>query len=558
MKVLLAAVNAKYIHTSLSVRTLKMYVNSDDVEFCEYTINERSEDILRDIYEKKADAVLFSCYIWNISMCLDVAQMLKKVSPNITIIFGGPEVSFDDVEYMEKYSFIDGIMRGEGEAVFKEWLDSGKMCSGMTGRIGGKVVRFPDRELIHDLSSIPFPYTEEDINKNRGKLIYYESSRGCPFRCSYCLSSTSHNVRFRDTELVKEELKFFADHDVKIVKFVDRTFNADRKRTCELVKFLIENGKNTTFHFEVAADLINDELITLFKQATKGMFQLEIGVQSTNDETIRAIDRKTDFEGIKRAVARIKEVGGVHMHLDLIAGLPFEDINTFKKSFDDVYRLGSDVLQLGFLKLLRGTKIRNEENKYGYAYNPKPPYEILKNDFMSYDDILLLKGIEEVFERYNNSGIFENSIKYLLKKWDSPFEFFKDLWKFYERNGCNKVGQSRSKLYDILADYCNEECFRDILKLDFLINNKGLNTPKWSVSQYDRSLLKERFEILTEDFIRDNLQEYANIPVKEIVKNLHFEKFDYDVLLDFEKRKNIIIFDNKYDRRIRVCRDLEL
>lgn len=558
MKVLLAAVNAKYIHTSLSVRTLKMYANSDDVEFCEYTINERSEDILRDIYEKKADAVLFSCYIWNISMCLDVAQMLKKVSPNTTIIFGGPEVSFDDVEYMEKYSFIDGIMRGEGEAIFKEWLDSGKMCSGMTGRIDGKVVRFPDRELIHDLSSIPFPYTEEDINKNRGKLIYYESSRGCPFRCSYCLSSTSHSVRFRDTELVKKELKFFADHDVKIVKFVDRTFNADRKRTCELVKFLIENGKNTTFHFEVAADLINDELIALFKQAPKGMFQLEIGVQSTNDETIRAIDRKTDFEGIKRAVARIKEIGGVHMHLDLIAGLPFEDINTFKKSFDDVYRLGSDVLQLGFLKLLRGTKIRNEENKYGYVYNPKPPYEILKNDFMFYDDILLLKGIEEIFERYNNSGIFENSIKYLLKKWDSPFEFFKDLWKFYERNGCNKVGQSRSKLYDILADYCNEECFRDILKLDFLINNKGLNTPKWSVSQYDHSLLKERFEILTEDFIRDNLQEYANIPVKEIVKNLHFEKFDYDVLLDFEKRKNIIIFDNKYDRRIRVCRDLEL
>lgn len=557
MKVLLAAVNAKYIHTSLSVRTLAMYAKSDETEFCEYTINEQSSDILRDIYEKNADAVLFSCYIWNISMCLEIAQNLKKVSPGTIVILGGPEVTFDDTEYMEKYTFIDGIIRGEGEVTFSEWLKTGMPCHGMTYRIDGEVVRFPDRELIHDISDIPFPYTKEDIEKNKNKLIYYESSRGCPFKCSYCLSSTVHSVRFRNIDMVKEELKFFADNGVRIVKFVDRTFNADRKRTCDIIRYLIENGQNTTFHFEVAADIMNDELIKLLKKAPDGMFQLEVGVQTTNTETIRAIDRKTDFEAIRHAVESIKEADGVHVHLDLIAGLPGEDIESFKKSFDDVYRLGGDVLQLGFLKLLRGTKIRNEEEKYGYVYTSQPPYEILKNDFITFDDILLLKGIEEVFERYSNSNIFVHSIKYLLKQWDSPFEFFKDLWRYYKSGGFNRAGQSRRSLYDILAMYCKDELFRDILKLDYFIHNAGANTPAWSVSSYDKQLLKARFEILSDTFIKEKLPEYENLPVKETVKYLHFEKFDYDVLGDKEKRENIIIFDNKYDRRIRVCRDSE-
>ena len=489
-------------------------------------------------------------------MCLDIADMLKKVSPQTIVIFGGPEVTFDDMEYMERYPFIDAIMRGEGEATFKEWLENGCDIKGMTYRHNGDIIRNADRELIKDITSIPFAYTDEDIEKNKGKLVYYESSRGCPFRCSYCLSSTVHSVRFRDLEKVKQELLFFIRHKVKIVKFVDRTFNADRKRTCELVKFLIDNADETTFHFEVAADLINDELVELFKTAPNGLFQLEIGVQSTNDETIKAIDRKTDFDLIKRAVGLVRKAGGVHMHLDLIAGLPFEDIATFKKSFDDVFALRPDVLQLGFLKLLRGTKIRNEETKYGYRYAEKPPYEVLCNDFMSYDDILLLKGVEEVFEKYYNSGVFSLSMEYLLSKYTSPFDFFKDLWLFYSGNGYNNAGQSRNSLYEILSHFCDDELFCDILKLDFFINNKGANTPKWSLCEYDRNLLKERFEILTEEFIAENLKEYVDIPTKEIIKTLHFEKFDYDVLGDMKKRENIIIFDNKYDRRIRVCRDL--
>ncbi len=557
MKALLVAVNAKYIHTSLSVRTLKAYANSDNVEMAEYTINERVEDILRSIFLKKADVVLFSCYIWNIEVCLDVADMLKKVSPETKIIFGGPEVSFDDTEYMKKYDFIDAIMRGEGEATFKEWLEIGEMADGITYRENGEIIRNKDRELIHDITSIPFPYTDEDIEKNSGKLIYYESSRGCPFRCSYCLSSTTHSVRFRDMDVVKEELMFFVRHNVRIVKFVDRTFNADRKRTCELVKFLIDNAKNTTFHFEVAADLINDELVELFKTAPEGLFQLEIGVQSTNDKTIKAIDRKTDFEMIKRAVKLVQKAGGVHMHLDLIVGLPFEDFNSFGKSFDDVFNLRPDVLQLGFLKLLRGTKIRSEEEKYGYRYNSKPPYEVLKNDFISYEDVLLLKGIEEVFERYYNSGVFRGAMEYLLEKYNSPFEMFKKLWLFYDGNGYNKVGQSRNSLYEILSHFCDDELFCDILKLDYFTYNKGVNSPKWSLTKYDRSILKTRFDILTDEFIAENLSEYADIPTKETVKYLQFETFEYDVLSDCEKRRNIIIFDNKYNRRIRVCKDLK-
>lgn len=557
MKALLVAINAKYIHTSLSVRTLKAYAASSDVAIAEYTINERTEDILRCIYMKNAEAVLFSCYIWNIGVCLDIADMLKKISPDTKIIFGGPEVSFDDVDYMKKYDFIDAIMRGEGEETFKEWLVKGEDIKGITYRKNGEIIQNDDRELIHDITSIPFPYTDEDIENNSGKLIYYESSRGCPFRCSYCLSSTTHSVRFRDMDVVKNELMFFVRHNVRIVKFVDRTFNADRERTCEMVKFLIDNAKNTTFHFEVAADLINDELVELFKKAPASLFQLEIGVQSTNDNTIRAIDRKTDFEMIKRAVNLVKQAGGVHMHLDLIAGLPFEDISSFKKSFDDVFALRPDVLQLGFLKLLRGTKIRNEEEKYGYKYNSKPPYEILKNDFISYDDILLLKGIEEVFEKYYNSGVFSNSMEYLLAKYNSKYDFFKDLWVFYSTNGYNTVGQSRNNLYEILSKFSDDGLFLDILKLDYFTFNKGVNTPKWSLREYDRGLLKERFEILTEEFIAENLKEYVEMPVKEVVKHLQFEVFEYDVLCDNEKRENIILFDNKYNRRIRVCRDLK-
>lgn len=552
MKILLTAINAKYIHTSLSVRTLCAYAASESVEFAEYTINERAEDILRSIYLKKCDAVLFSCYIWNIELCLDVAQSLKKAAPDTKIVFGGPEVSFDDVYYMEKYDFIDAIMRGEGEATFKEWLSAGDDIKGMTLRKNGKVVRRANRELIEDITSIPFPYTDADIEKVKDKLIYYESSRGCPFGCSYCLSSTTRGVRFRDLDTVKRELMFFVRHNVRIVKFTDRTFNADKDRTYELMKYLIDNAGATKFHFEVAADIIDERVLNLLNTAPKGLFQLEIGVQSTNRDTIRAIDRKTDFEKIKRAVSAIKKTGRVHMHLDLIAGLPYENITSFKKSFDDVMSLRPDVLQLGFLKLLRGTKIRAQEKEYGYKYRSKPTYEVISNDFISYDDILLLKGVEETLERYYNSGAFSGAMDYLLRKYVSPFSLFEELSGYLSRRGCSAAMQSRNALYAHLAGFCGDEIFSDILKLDYFTNNAGASTPAWSLTPYDRSLLKTRFDILTDDFIKENIPEYAGMPKKEIIKTLHFELFEYDVLGNCDRSKNIIIFDNKYHRRLAV------
>lgn len=551
MRVLLTAVNAKYIHTSLSVRTLYHYAASPDVEFKEFTINEQSADVFSKIYCGHYDAVLFSCYIWNISFVSEVAANLKKVSPATLIVFGGPEVSYDSEYYMEKYSFIDGIIRGEGEETFAEFLKKGLDIDGVTLRKNGKILKNPDRVPIADISTIPFPYSDADLEENKNKLIYYESSRGCPFRCSYCLSSTSHGLRLRDTEKVKNELLTFINHGVRIVKFVDRTFNADRKRTCELLRFIVDNARETAFHFEIAADLINDEVIAELRRAPKGLFQLEIGVQSTNSDTVCAVDRKADFFEIAAAVRRIQAECNVHMHLDLIAGLPYEDINSFKKSFDDVFSLKTDVLQLGFLKLLRGTKIRDEEDKYGYKYTSNPPYEVLENRFISYDDILLLKGIEDVFEKYQNSGVFKRGTERLLEKYTSPFEFFKDLAEFFKQRGYSDVGLSRLKLYEILCEFegGKDEAFRDFLKLDYFENNKGASTPAWSLVPYDKSLLKKRFEILTDEFVTEYLPEYADVSVKEAVKQLHFERFCY---IGDKYCENIVIFDNKYGHIIRV------
>jgi radical SAM superfamily enzyme YgiQ (UPF0313 family) len=548
MRVLLAAVNAKYIHTALAVRTLAAYVNDKDVSYAEFTINERLEDVLKSIYEYHADTVMFSCYIWNIEFILKTASSLKKLSPRTKIVLGGPEVSFDSRYYMDKYDFIDGIICGEGEETLAEFLEKGFEVNGMVFRDGEKITVMPMRQPICDLNSVPFPYSDDDISRDKDKLIYYESSRGCPFRCSYCLSSTSHNVRFRDLDIVKNELMHFVNCGARIIKFTDRTFNADKKRAVDLVRFLINNGGETQFHFEVAADILSDEMISLFQSAPKGMFLLEIGVQSTNEQTIAAIDRTTDFEKIAAAVKLLK--GYVHMHLDLIAGLPYESFELFKKSFNDVIELSPDVLQLGFLKLLRGTKIRNEYKEHGYVFTDNPPYEVLKNDYISYDEILRLKAVENVLERYYNSGNFENAIKYLLKKYDSPFELFDSLGKYFEENGYLTVGISQNRLYEILAAFCGDALFRDYLKLDFFLNTHNPSTPPWAATPFDKSLLKMRFDILTEDFINRYLPEYAGMSVKEIIKHVQLERFSYDVLGGGKKDDNVILFDKKHKKAV--------
>lgn len=550
MSVLLVAVNAKYIHTSLSVRALAAYVNRPDVTFAEFTINERAEDVLKRIYRAEANAVLFSCYIWNIEFVTRIAGMLKKVSPDTEIMLGGPEVSFDSLDYMRKYSFIDGIIRGEGEETFAEYLEKGKSVKGMVYRSGTEIVEMPERPPVCSLDSLPFPYTDADIEKNRNKLFYYESSRGCPFRCSYCLSSTVRSVRYKNIDTVKKELKSFIDGGARVVKFVDRTFNADRSRAAELIKYLAEQECSTQFHFELAVDLINDEIISIFRSAPRDRFLLEIGVQSTNEMTLKAIDRKADIDAIAAAVKKLR--GFAHMHLDLIAGLPYEDIDSFARSFNDVMALEPDVLQLGFLKLLRGTKIRCEYEKHGYVFEDEPPYEVLFNSYISYAELLRLHSIESVFEKYHNSGGFKNALSRMAMRYSSQFEMYSELAEFYELNGYSDVGISQQRLYAILADFAGEDEMLDYIKLDYFINTHNPSTPEWSVSPYNRSLLKKRFELLNEGFVSEKLPEYSGLPVKEMIKSLWFEEFDYDVLGNGEKRKNIIIFDKKYNRAIQA------
>ncbi len=550
MKTLLIAINSKYIHTNLAVRSLRAY--ADCGEICEYTINENPSAVLADIYRRKPDAALFSCYIWNIGCVLRVAACLKQVLPDVKIILGGPEVTYNAEDVLKKNSFVNMIICGEGERVYKQLCRNGFVPDSINGTVyrkEGHIIKNPQMELICDLTEIPFAYTDEDIQKNAGKLIYYESSRGCPFRCSYCLSSTIHGVRYRDIETVKSELLFFVRHKVPIVKFVDRTFNADRKRTCELVQFLIDNADETTFHFEVAADIIDENLLALFQSAPKGLFQLEIGVQSTNADTIRAIDRVTDFGKISSAVRRINSFGNIHMHLDLIAGLPYEDLSSFKRSFDDVFALRPQMLQLGFLKLLYGTKIRSQYDKFEYKSLPEPPYEVLSNKFISYDDILILKGVEDIVEKYFNSGVFENAIEFLLKKYMSPFEMFYDISVYFSKKGHDKVSHSQAALYDILAQFYTErfdgnDAFFDCLKLDFLKDRRGGLSPEWSLIPYNNTLIAYRYSFLSD---KSNVEKYApefiGRPVKDMLKFMRFEPFLYDITGDFLKKGHIIVFN---------------
>ncbi len=543
MKALLVGINAKYIHTSLSVRTLCTYADNPDLSWTEYNINEDAAFVCADIYNRHAEAVFFSCYIWNIEFVLKTARRLKSISPRTLIVLGGPEVSYAAEEYMQSNPFIDAIIRGEGEETVKCIISTGTLNhKGVTYR-DTKITANKARELISDISLIPFPYTEEDIELNKNKLIYYESSRGCPFNCSYCLSSTEHSVRFRDLELVFKELKFFIEHKVKIVKFTDRTFNANKSRTKKLLRFLIDNADETTFHFEVAADLLDKETLDILSSAPKGLFQLEIGVQSTNPKTLEAIDRKADTQKIADAVKAVRSFGNIHTHLDLIAGLPYEDFESFKNSFNEVYAMEPHVIQLGFLKLLHGTKIRAEETND--IFTAEPPYEVLQTDYISYDELLQLKAVEDIVEKYYNSNAFEKSVEYLVKLYDKPFDFFEALAGFYAENSFDTIGIARDRLYEILLDFASKTnadipYFTELLLFDYLCSNKP-RTPEWA----NRTPVgKERFDILTEEFITEKLPEYSKLPVKEIIKQLHFERF-------FNPER-ILIFDKKYNRIITV------
>ena len=592
MKIVLTAINAKYIHSNLAVYSLRAYAApyKDEIEIAEYTINQQLDDILMDIYKKKPDILCFSCYIWNLTYVEELIREVKKIFPNLPIWVGGPEVSYDAKDVLTRLPEVTGVMCGEGEETFLELLhyyhadlkrkvqsthdisaddfgvseiEAQKVAetTRSLSRIAGIAYRDAEGEIVQnewrktiDLSSVPFVYQDMDDFKN--KIIYYESSRGCPFSCSYCLSSVDKCLRFRDLELVKKELQFFIDEEVPQVKFVDRTFNCKHQHAMEIWTYLMEHDKGiTNFHFEVAADLLNEEEIQLIEKMRPGLIQLEIGVQSTNEETIREIRRTMKFSEVARIVKRINQNGNVHQHLDLIAGLPYENIESFQKSFDDVYRLHPEQLQLGFLKVLKGSYMEEMKDAYGLVYKSRPPYEVLYTKWLTYQDVLVLKKVEEMVEVYYNSGQFAYTLRHLEKEFESPFQLYLELGNYYEEQKLHLVSHTRVARYEILLAFIKErnsereEFYRELLTFDLYLRENAKNRPDFA-GEYtvSKEFMNEFYEREAEQ--HPYLRGYEKYDKRQLRKMTHIEEFRYDVLGDGEEEKIRILFD--YENRSRL------
>lgn len=574
MKLLLTAINAKYIHSNLAIYSLRAYANKykEQVELAEYTINNYEDDILMGIYEKKPDIIAFSCYIWNINLILLVARELRKVLPKAKIWLGGPEVTYEAHKVLERYEYIDGIMVGEGEKTFlnlcEYYMDQTiaiEQIKGISYRPSAKLgidhLMNGDVSLITEampqepmnMDDIPFVY--EDMDQFKNKIIYYETSRGCPYSCSYCLSSIDKRVRLRSLELVKKELKFFIDHEVPQVKFVDRTWNCNRKHTMGILEFIKEYDKGiTNFHFEVAADILNDEEIEMFNSLRPGLVQLEIGVQSTNVQTVSEIRRKMDFEKLSEIVKKIYAPRNIHQHLDLIVGLPYEDLASFIHSFNDVYALRPDQLQVGFLKVLSGSYMVEQSAEHGIVYKAVAPYEVLFTNYISYDEVLLLKRVTEMVEIYYNSMQFTSSIQYLEHYFAQPYELYQALADYYVKKGIYGLSQSRVNRYYILFEFFQQldqiteqeiEAFAQILLYDLYLREKLKSRPTFA-----------RDTMLEKSIVRDLLEGHQEIVAG--VKTFHIEPFTIDVGATIERGSVIeanqyIFFD--YDHRDRLSHD---
>ena len=534
MKILLAACNAKYIHSNLAVYDLKAYSSDYDehVILREYTINQPKDEILKDIYSSGADVVCFSCYIWNISFVRELIRDLVKILPKTAFWAGGPEVSYDAEKFLTEMPEMTGVMVGEGEKTFHDLLefyidgkDSLEEISGIAYRTGDKIIHNGWRELM-DLSAIPFVY--EHLEKFENRIIYYESSRGCPFSCSYCLSSIDKKLRFRDLELVKKELQFFLDHRVPQVKFVDRTFNCKHEHAMTIWKYILEHDNGVTnFHFEISADLLREEEMELMSQMRPGLIQLEIGVQSTNPETIRAIHRHMDLKKLEHCVNRVHSFRNIHQHLDLIAGLPYEDYDTFHQSFNDVYQMKPDQLQLGFLKVLKGSLMQKEAEGYGIVYKEKEPYEALSTNWLTYGEVLKLKMVESMVEVYYNSGQFWHTLEYLVPLEKDAFTFYEKLGSFYEKKGYSEISHSRMRRYEILLEYLQEET--DVptevaaqkMLYDLYLREKLKKRPAFAPDQ-------KQYETAVWNYRKN----------KQVSKTAHIEVFENGtvILFDYEKR----------------------
>ena len=538
-RILLAAVNAKYIHSNLAVYSLRAYARSKGIpaDLEEYTINQQKDEIMKGIFQYQPDLLCFSCYVRNISFVRELITDLHKVLPDTNIWLGGPEVTFDAVKVLKENPAVSGVMRGEGEKTFAELADC--FCrgedddrrpddiDGITYRDEtGEVHSNPAREIL-DLSDIPFPY--ENLEAFDHRIIYYESGRGCPFNCSYCLSSVDKRLRFRNVDLVKKELQFFLDRQVPQVKFVDRTFNCNRDHAMEIWKFLLEHDNGiTNFHFEIAADLITEEELELFKEMRPGLIQLEIGVQSTNPDTVAEIHRKMDFQKVTDRVLEIQKYHNINQHLDLIAGLPFEDYESFSHSFRDVYRLHPEQLQLGFLKVLKGSYMGAHIGEYDGKYHMKEPYEILSTKWLPYRDVLRLKQVEEMVEVYYNSCQYMNLLAEIEKKYENMFRFFEQLANFYEKHGLFAVSHNRIRRYEILLKFLQEHFpddmakFKEFAVLDVYSRENAKSRPDFAVDQrkYKRSL-RELFS--KEEETRELLPDYRKYDAKQLMKMTHVE-----------------------------------
>ena len=464
MKILLVACNAKYIHSNLAVYDLQAYASdyADHIVLKEYTINQQKDDIMRDIYLEHPDVVCVSCYIWNLSFVKELMADLIKILPGADFWAGGPEVSYDAEKFLTENSEFKGVMVGEGEETFKElagyYVETNpqdlKDMTGICYRDGDQIIHNGWRQIM-DLSSIPFIY--KDLSEFKNRIIYYESSRGCPFSCSYCLSSIDKKLRFRDTETVKKELQFFIDNKVPQVKFVDRTFNCKHDHAMAIWKYINEHDNGVTnFHFEISADLLREEELQEMSTMRPGLIQLEIGVQSTNPDTIKAIHRTMDFEKLKGIVDRIHSFGNIHQHLDLIAGLPYEDYDSFRHSFNDVYALKPQQLQLGFLKVLKGSHMMEMCREYGIVYKTQEPYEVLSTKWLDYDHVLKLKTVENMVEVYYNSGQFQNTLEYLENFFQDAFSIYERLGSFYMEKGYGDVSHTRMRRYEILLEFLED------------------------------------------------------------------------------------------------------
>ena len=642
MRFLLCGINAKYIHSNLAIFSLKAYADRKkipeaEIILKEYTINNYVEDILQDLYEEKADVVIFSCYIWNISFVRELAAELKKVSPDVKIWAGGPEVSYAANKFLMENPTFDLIMQGEGEEVFSELIrltveekcrikdvykqsESKKVLSGIVEKryfierkqavkeekdiedkhFAGEDNVYPTNYIdmsklqklqgiavwdfsgeaalgnaesnignktkiintgfatLMNMDTIPFVY--EDFHLFEHKILYYETSRGCPFCCSYCLSSVDKTVRFRSLPIVKKELDAFLEAKVPQVKFVDRTFNCNRQRAIDIWSYLVEHDNGiTNFHFEISSDLLGEEELELFAKMRPGLIQLEIGVQSTNGETVDAIHRHMDLDKLFHYVDSVHELGNIHQHLDLIAGLPYENYERFGCSFDDLYAHEPDQLQLGFLKVLKGTMMEEEVKKYSILYRNQPPYEVLGTKWLSYDEIILLKGVEELVELYYNSGQYTLTLKYAVPFFESPFRFYEMFSAWYRGKGYHKLNHNRLEKYNILREFLREhidenewDTLDEIMLYDMYLRENVKGRPAWAkdTAQYKKewkALYREQGEKLFPEDVQAGIYDS-----KRAANQSHIEVFEINIKKfeqsgQVEKKQVFCLFD--YSRR---------